>query len=92
MELEINSAIKAQLSTLPKVDQLRAERVLKRVAENPHVPASIKSRLTSDPNLWQVRISPKLRALVKITNGRVTVVAVARHDQLKRYLPAESAA
>jgi len=92
MELEMNSAIKAQLSTLSKLDRARTERVLKRVAEDPHMPPSIKSRLNSDPNLWQVRISPTLRALVRIANGKVIVLAVARHDELKRYLPGKSAA
>jgi mRNA-degrading endonuclease RelE of RelBE toxin-antitoxin system len=90
MELEINSAIKAQLSTLPKADQSRAERVLKRVAENPRSPSSIKRRLTSDPDLWLVRLNPKLRALVRIADTKMTVLAVARDDQLMQDLPGNS--
>jgi mRNA-degrading endonuclease RelE of RelBE toxin-antitoxin system len=90
MQLEINRAIKAQLSTLSKADQSRAERVLKRVAENPQSPSSIKKRLASDPNLWLVRLNPKLRALVRIEDSKVTVLAVARQDQLMPNLPGNS--
>ncbi len=90
MQLEINSAIKAQLSTLPKADQSRAERVLRRVAENPRSPSSIKKRLTSDPNLLLVKLDPKLRALVRIEDGKVRVLAVARQDQLTLNLPGTS--
>jgi mRNA-degrading endonuclease RelE of RelBE toxin-antitoxin system len=86
VQFEINSAIRAQLSTLPKSDQTRFERELGRLAENPQSPSPTKRRVSPDRDLWELRISPQLRALVRIKNDKVVVLAVVRHDQLARYL------
>jgi mRNA-degrading endonuclease RelE of RelBE toxin-antitoxin system len=85
VRLEANGAVQAQLATLPRLDQARAERALTRLVENPNSSSPVKKRLIQDRNLWSVRISPQLRALVRIDHDKVTLIAIARHDELGRY-------
>jgi hypothetical protein len=84
MELLINSAIKAQLSTMPDADQRATETAFHRLAEEfPNVPDLRK--VGKDSNLWELNITPCLLALVRIENGRVEVLAVMRLEQLQHY-------
>jgi hypothetical protein len=106
MEVVMNSAIKAQVSTLPETDQVKLETMLRRLAPTKIDPPSktepplgkIKSIPEDLRDPGRVRIgdarqspprtpyrTPQLRALLKIENDRIEVVAVARPDQLKRY-------
>jgi mRNA-degrading endonuclease RelE of RelBE toxin-antitoxin system len=86
VQFEINIAIRAQLSTLPKSDQMRFERELGRLAENPQSPSPGKKRVSADRDLWELRISPKLHALVRIKRDKITVLAVVQKAELERYL------
>jgi mRNA-degrading endonuclease RelE of RelBE toxin-antitoxin system len=89
MQLEANSALQAQISTLPPNDRLRTQSALARLAENPNSSSPTKRRLSSsDPGLWEVKIGPQLRALVRIEHEKVILLAVARKDEIKRYLQA----
>ncbi|HJU16319.1 MAG TPA: hypothetical protein VJ770_07600 [Stellaceae bacterium] len=82
MELLINSAIKAQISTMPDADQHATEAVFHRLAEEfPNVPDLRKK----DGNLWELNITPRLLALVRIESGRVEILAVMRLEQLQHY-------
>jgi mRNA-degrading endonuclease RelE of RelBE toxin-antitoxin system len=85
LPFEANSAVQAQLSTLPTSDQLLTQRALTRLAENPNSSTPIKKRLGLDHDLWEVKISPQLRALVRIEHDKLTVLAIARHDEIARY-------
>jgi len=90
VELLINSAIKAQLSTLPDSDQLKTEAALHRLTQEfPNLPGL--RRLGADGNLWELSITTRLRAFVRVESNRAEVIAVARPDQLQRYLPRELA-
>jgi mRNA-degrading endonuclease RelE of RelBE toxin-antitoxin system len=84
--LEANSAVQKQLSTLPPPDQSRTQRALTRLVENPDSSSPVKRRVSADSDLWEVKISPQLRALVRIERDTITVLAVARHDELEQYL------
>jgi hypothetical protein len=84
VEVLVNSAIKAQLSTLPESEQVQTDVMLQRLArEFPGLP-NLKP-LPAASNLWELRISSRLRALVRIENDQANVLAVARPDQLQRY-------
>ncbi len=84
VEILVNSAIKAQLSTLPEAEQIQTDAMLQRLGQDfPGLP-NLK-RLRAASNLWELRISSRLRALVRIENDRANVLAVARPDQLQRY-------
>jgi mRNA-degrading endonuclease RelE of RelBE toxin-antitoxin system len=84
MEVHVNSAIRAQLSTLPDSDQAKTESVLQKLRQGLPRTASIR-RLRENGNLWEVRITSRLRALLRIESDHVEVLAVARPDQLQRY-------
>jgi mRNA-degrading endonuclease RelE of RelBE toxin-antitoxin system len=84
MEVHVNSAIRAQLSTLPDSDQAKTESILQKLTQGlPRTP-NIR-RLRGNGDLWELRITSRLRALLRIENDRVEVLAVARPDQLQRY-------
>ena len=91
MEVSANSAIKAQLSTLPESDQDRVDSMLKTLAQDPQSLADHLRQVPGDNNLWEVRITSRLRALVRIENNRIEILAIARPDQLDRYRPMDSA-
>jgi putative transcriptional regulator len=58
VELQINSAIKAQLATMPDADQRATEAAFHRLAEEfPNVP---DLRKVKDSNLWKLNITPDL--------------------------------
>ncbi len=84
MEIVVNSATKAQLSTLPESVQSQTHAMFQRLRQEfPELPNLKKVPAASD--LWELRISPRLRAVVQIENGRASVLAVARPDQLQHY-------
>ena len=90
MEVNINTPTKIQISTLPKTDRAQTDASLRRLARDfPKLP-NLK-RVRPAGNLWELRISPRLRALVQIDNERANVLAVARPDQLRRYWQRELA-
>ena len=90
MELLINSAIKAQLSTMPDSDQLKTEAALHSLTQEfPNVPGL--RRVGADGNLWELSITFRLRAFLRVESDRAEVIAVVRPDQLQRYLRRELA-
>jgi hypothetical protein len=90
MKLLINSAIKAQISTMPDADQIATEAALRRLAEEfPNVPDLRKVR--EDGNLWELTVTPRLLAFVRIENDRAEVIAIMRSEQLQYYRLRESA-
>jgi mRNA-degrading endonuclease RelE of RelBE toxin-antitoxin system len=91
MEVSANTAIQAQLSTLPASDQDRVDSMLKMLAQNPESMATHLKRLTPEKNLWEFRITSRLRALVRIGNERIEILAIARPDQLDQYRRTDSA-
>jgi hypothetical protein len=85
VEILANTAIKAQLSTLPESDQNIVDSMLKKLAQDSRSVASNLSKVSTGKNLWELQITSHLRALVRIDEDRIEVLAVARPDQLKRY-------
>jgi hypothetical protein len=85
IRFEANRAIQAQLATLPPIDQARTQRALMRLVENPDSAKPVRKKLRQGHDLWEVEISPELRALVRIADEKVTVLAIARHDELVSY-------
>jgi mRNA-degrading endonuclease RelE of RelBE toxin-antitoxin system len=89
MEILANSAIQAQLSTMPEADQDRVDSMLQRLAQHPE---SVRDHLRRrDDNLWEFRITSRLLALVRIEKDRIELLAVARPDQLDLYRKSVSA-
>ena len=84
VEILVNSATKAQLSTLPESEQIQTDAMLQRLRQEfPELP-NLK-KVSAASNLWELQISPRLRAVVQIENDRASVLAVARPDQLQHY-------
>ena len=89
MEILVNSAIEAQLSTMPAADQDRVDSMLQRLAQQPE---SVRDhRRRRDDNLWEFRITSRLLALVRIEKDRIELLALARPDQLDFYRKSVSA-
>jgi hypothetical protein len=86
MQLEINSALNAQLSTFPESDRKRILRALIGFIDDPYSRNPKVTKVASDLQLRQIKISPKLRALVRLEEDKVVVLAVMRPSQLARYL------
>ncbi len=85
MELVINSAIRAQLSTLPESDESRTDEMLRKLAQDFHGMRTNLRRIPRSEELWELGITSRLRALVRIAGNQIIVVAVARPDQLEQY-------
>lgn len=85
MEVLANTAIRAQLSTLPESDQDRVDSMLQKLAQDAKSVRDHLRQIRTDTNLWELRITSRLRALLRIENDRIEVLAVARPDQLNRY-------
>jgi hypothetical protein len=88
MEPEFSTAIRAQLLTLPEGDGTRALARLMEVVGNPERLAHEGHQSPSDPTLWTIRLSGRLRALVRVEDERVQVLAIAPVDQMTPYLQA----
>jgi len=85
VEVLANTAIRAQLSTLPESDQDRVDSMLQKLAQDAKSVRDHLRQIRTDTNLWELRITSRLRALLRIENDRIEVLAVARPDQLNRY-------
>jgi hypothetical protein len=85
VEILANTAIKAQLSTLPESDQNSVDSMLKKLAQDTRSVQSNLSKVSTGKNLWELQITSHLRALVRIDEDQIEILAVARPDQLKRY-------
>jgi hypothetical protein len=86
MQVSANTAVKSQLSTLPKSDQAHLNSVLINLDT-----AREKGDIRKIPNgdtLFEIRISSTLRALVRIKKegDEVEILAIARPDQLEQYI------
>ncbi len=86
MELVLLSAVRVQLSTLPVAELEATLSKLRQLAGNPDQMGHEARRVRSDPDLWMVHLSGRLRALVRIQGNQLQVLAVAPLDQLTPYL------
>jgi hypothetical protein len=86
MELEVPTAIRAQLLTLPDDERIATLSRLHLLAQDPdHLGADVK-KSPHDAQLWTVRLSARMRALVRADGNCLHVLAVAPRDQLLPYL------
>lgn len=86
VELEVPTAIRAQLVTLPDDERGATLARLELLAEDPDRLGADIRKSRDDANLWTVRLSPRLQALVRADGNRLRVLAVASRDQLLPYL------
>jgi hypothetical protein len=86
MKISANSAIQSQLSTLPTRDQEHVTSVLS--SFDPARASDHVRKIPNDNNLYEVRITSRLRALVRIRRDldQVELLAVVRPDQIDRYV------
>jgi hypothetical protein len=89
VELEVPTAIRAQLVTLPDDERGAILARLELLGRDPNRLAADVRRSRDDVDLWTVRLSPRLRALVRADGHRLRVLAVASSDQLLPYLRPE---
>jgi hypothetical protein len=89
VELEVPTAIRAQLVTLPDDERGATLARLELLALDPDRLGTDVRRSRDDADLWTVRLSPRLRALVRADGHRLRVLAVASRDQLLPYLTPE---
>ena len=84
MEVILNSAIKAQISTLPASDRARLNARLHKL---PPVLRPTRSiiRVAGSNNMWVLRVTPDLRALLQVDDDKITVIALSREQQIERY-------
>jgi mRNA-degrading endonuclease RelE of RelBE toxin-antitoxin system len=79
----IGSAAQAQISTMPESDQRRIAAILQKLEyEFPDMRGPELFQVRRTGNLWKLRVTPNLLALVQISGDLAIVVAVARQDQL----------
>jgi hypothetical protein len=86
VELEVPTAIRAQLVTLPDDERGATLARLELLAQDPDCLGTDVRKSRDDADLWTVRLSPRLRALVRADGNRLRVLAVASRDQLLPYL------
>ena len=86
VELEVPTAIRAQLVTLPDDERGATLARLELLAQDPDRLGTDVRKSRDDAGLWTVRLSPRLRALVRADGNRLRVLAVASRDQLLPYL------
>jgi hypothetical protein len=86
VELEVPTAIRAQLVTLPDDERGATLARLELLAQDPDRLGTDVRKSRGDADLWTVRLSPRLRALVRADGNRLRVLAVASRDQLLPYL------
>jgi mRNA-degrading endonuclease RelE of RelBE toxin-antitoxin system len=84
MEVILNSAIKAQISTLPVSDQAKLNSKLQKLSPELRPSRNI-IRAAGSNNMWVLRVTPDLRALLQVQNDKITVIAVSRNEQIERY-------
>jgi len=89
VELEVPTAIRAQLVTLPDDERDATLARLELLALDPSRLGTDVKKSRDDTDLWTVRLSPRLRALVRADGNRLRVLAVASRDQLLPYLTPE---
>jgi len=92
MSISANTAINSQLATLPESDREHLISLLQALANDPFSLGQRATPLPSDNSLFEVRVSSRLRALVRLTESGVEILAVARPDQLMHYTIAQPAA
>lgn len=86
MELDVPTAIRAQLVSLPDDEREAILADLRRLAAQPERLRSAAAADASDDGAWVVHLSPQLRALVREDGDHLRVLAVASLDQLRPYL------
>jgi hypothetical protein len=86
MELVVPTAISAQLGILPDAEQGAMLSRLQQLAGDPARLGTDVNKSPSDANLWTVRLSGRMRALVRADGDKLRVLAVAPLDQLIPYL------
>jgi mRNA-degrading endonuclease RelE of RelBE toxin-antitoxin system len=84
MEVILNSAIKAQISTLPASDRAKLNSRLQKLSPELR-PSPNLMRVATANNMWVLRVTPDLRALLQVEDDKITVIAVSRHQQIERY-------
>lgn len=88
MKITANTAVTSQLSTLARSDQEHVISVLSTLPDNPADASDRVKRIPSDNTLFEIRITSRLRALVRIQKetSEVELLAIARPDQLEHYM------
>jgi hypothetical protein len=86
MELDVPTAIRAQLASLPADERDATWSRLQSLAEDPDGFGSDIHRNKQDRQLWTVHLSARMRALVRADGNRLHVMAVAPREQLLPYL------
>lgn len=85
VNLIVSSAAQAQLSTMPEVDQKLLTAILQRLDESYPDLSGLK-KIKGPGELWELRVNPDIRLVVRIVKERIFVIAVSRQDQLQEYL------
>ena len=93
MKVSANTAVQSQLSTLPASDQARVASVLNGLFDSQALTTNYVKQIPGDNTLFQVRITERLRALVRIRKDQkqVELLAIARPDQLEHYIKTQRA-
>jgi hypothetical protein len=88
MKISANTAVKSQLSTLPQSDQYHVTSVLSNLLAKPIESSYQIKRIPDGRDLFMVRITSRLRALVRINRDedQIELIAIARPDQIEPYL------
>lgn len=82
MKVLIGSAAQAQISTMPESDQTQVAAALLKLHDKFSNMEELR-RIAPDEDLWEVRVTPDLRAVVQVAKDRAVVIAVARRDQFQ---------
>ena len=86
MELDVPIAIHGQMLTFPEAEKKAMLAQLEELAAHPERPVLDVRKSRSDPGLWTVRLTERVRALLRAEGNRLRVLAVASPEQLRPYL------
>jgi hypothetical protein len=86
MELDVPTAIRAQLVALQDDERSATLSRLQMLAQDPDGLGTDVHMSAQDAQLWTVRLSGRIRALVRAEGNRLRVLAVAPREQLLPYL------
>jgi hypothetical protein len=86
MDLDVPIAIHAQLLNFPDGEKATILRKLELLAAHPDPLDPDVRPSRRDPQLWTVRLSERLDALLRVEGTHLKVLAVASREQMTPYL------
>lgn len=86
MKLRFPRTVAGQFLTLSEAERVQVTARLQRFADHPALLREKGRRIDGVPDAWVVRLEDDSRALLRIEDGDLTVLALVSNEQLLPYL------